>query len=48
MLVVRLHIHDLYKQNISRFGGLYLKRARQIMDPSEVNILHIIGTIIIS
>jgi hypothetical protein len=48
MLIMRLHIHNLHKQHISRFRSLYFKWPREVVDPREVDVLHIIGTIIIS
>lgn len=43
-----LNIHNLNNQDISRLGGLNLKWTRQVMDPREINIFHVISTIIIS
>ncbi len=44
---MRLYIHDLNQQDISGFGGLDFERAREVMDACEIDILHIIGTVII-
>jgi hypothetical protein len=48
MFLVRLNIHNLYQQNITRLSGLDLERSRQVMDAREIDILHIIRTIIVS
>ena len=48
MFLVRLNIHNLYQQNITRLSGLNLERSRQVMDACEIDILHIIRTIIVS
>ena len=48
MFLMRLNIHNLHQQDITRLSSLNLKGPRQVMDASEINILHIIRTIIIS
>lgn len=47
VLLEWLDVLDLNEENITWLGRLDLKWAGQIMDPGQVDILHIIGAIII-
>ena len=48
LLLEWLHILDLHYENISRFSALHLKRARQVVNLCEVDVLHIVCAVIIA
>ena len=42
-----LHILDFNNENIPGLGGLDFKWATQVMDPSQINIGHIISAVVV-
>lgn len=42
-----LHVLDLNQEHVTRFSGLNLKGPRQVVDLGQVDIFHIVGTIVI-
>lgn len=48
LLLEWLHVLDLYHENISRFGAFHLKRARQVVNLGEVNVLHIVRGVVVA
>ena len=47
LLLEWLDVLNLNEEHIAWLGRLYLKWAGQIMDPSQVDILHIVGAVIV-
>lgn len=47
LFLERLHILDLHNEHIARLCALDLKGTGQVVDLCEVDILHIVGTIVI-
>lgn len=43
-----LHILDLHHEDISRFGTFHLKRARQVVNLGEIDVLHIVCAVIVA
>jgi hypothetical protein len=48
VVLERLYILNLDEQNVAWLGGLDFERARQVVDLSEINILHVVGAIIVA
>lgn len=48
LLLKWLHILDLHDEDITRFGAFHLKRARQVVNLREVDILHIVRAVIVA
>ena len=48
LLLEWLHILDLHHEDISRLGAFHLERARQVVNLGEVDVLHIVRTVIVA
>lgn len=48
LLLEWLYILNLYHKDISRFGAFHLKRARQVVNLGEVDVLHIVRAVIVA
>ena len=46
-MLERLHILDLYQENIPGFGGFDVKRARKVVDLSKVDVLDVVCGIVV-
>lgn len=44
----RLHIHYFDEQEVAGLSALDLERARQVVDPGQVDVADIVGTVVIS
>ena len=47
MVLERLYVHDLHKENITWLSIFNLKRPREVVDLGEVNVLDIVGAVVI-
>ena len=47
MVLEWLNVLDLDQQHVTGFSGLDLKRSGQIVDLGQVDIFHIVGTIVV-
>ena len=47
MVLERLYVHDLHKENIAWLGIFNLERPREVVDLGEVNVLDIVGAVVI-
>lgn len=47
VLLEGLYVLDFHEENVARLGSFDLEWARQIVDPGQVDILHVIGAVVV-
>ena len=47
LFLERLHVLDLDDQNVARLGVFDLEGAAEVMDLGEIDVLHIVGTVVV-
>jgi hypothetical protein len=48
VVLERLYILNLDEQYVAWLGGLDFERSRQVVDLSEINVLHVVGAVIVA
>ena len=47
LVLQRLHVLNLDNEHVARLGGLNLKRPRKVVHLRQVDVAHIVGTVIV-